>query len=745
MAAKSASKLKLSGNKKPLDTKAKIKAAEKAQEKTAKPAKAKPLKKPRKIVVEGANKKVVQAKKEKAAKLALKDHNGERFSATSTASKTASAKAAASAKADGALKDKATAASEDAKALDAAIAAADKRAVKGRKGKEPKAGKKVKLTPLEKYQAKQNKKMAKEAAKQAKELGKFKKDQGKLREQIALKRGKRSVRFKVLITILIVIVALIIIAAGLFALMYFRLPGAGVLNKVAPSVVSKVESLRPTVAATVDGQPIYEQDVSDYIQNYRTIMNEQYGSASQYASSSSGSTSTADYTTQSGFDSLLTSRKFDHTSYRSYIIKSVFVPFILTDEWASSLGLQSSQADAQKTFDDMRSSAGYDSKPADWTSLLQAHGYPNDAYFCRVLLQASEAQKIGATLAPFDPTAYGEPKKTDSDAGATVPTAESAASDYVNDFRTYVKDNIKSYCKTNKIAKKVYDPSQKYDYKKVPEVILKGDGTAPGMIAGWQNQETADSDVLSNGTDQIKTLTVGQKAAYYYQLYQRQDNDAAGIIINPMPTGLPYGEPTIYDANGLALDSSGKVTFTDEKKGLEMAKKDGLTWQDTKVGTGAELKLGQYAETLYILKLDDGTLVQANTTDSKTLEKGQPEMYMQTGTAGTVVEGWKWGLIGMKVGGIRELTVPSVLGYGSAGNGTQVPPNATLHFTVTLQKVSDKDLQPATKTSSTSSSSASTAKDSSKSSSKSSSKATESKSKTSSTKDDSKKSSGSKK
>jgi peptidylprolyl isomerase len=51
---------------------------------------------------------------------------------------------------------------------------------------------------------------------------------------------------------------------------------------------------------------------------------------------------------------------------------------------------------------------------------------------------------------------------------------------------------------------------------------------------------------------------------------------------------------------------------------------------------------------------------------------------------GEVIEGWERGLIGMRVGGRRELVVPASLAYGKKGSPPTIPPNSTLVFVVDL-------------------------------------------------------------
>lgn len=56
--------------------------------------------------------------------------------------------------------------------------------------------------------------------------------------------------------------------------------------------------------------------------------------------------------------------------------------------------------------------------------------------------------------------------------------------------------------------------------------------------------------------------------------------------------------------------------------------------------------------------------------------------------AGRVILGWERGVLGMKEGGKRKLTIPPELGYGASGSGRVIPPDATLIFEIELLHVS---------------------------------------------------------
>jgi peptidylprolyl isomerase len=100
---------------------------------------------------------------------------------------------------------------------------------------------------------------------------------------------------------------------------------------------------------------------------------------------------------------------------------------------------------------------------------------------------------------------------------------------------------------------------------------------------------------------------------------------------------------------------------------------------DLVVGTGAEAKAGDTVTVQYVgVNYADGKQFDAS------WDRGQPFSF-QLG-AGSVIEGWDQGVVGMKVGGRRELIIPPSLGYGAQGNGS-VAPNETLIFVVDLLSV----------------------------------------------------------
>jgi FKBP-type peptidyl-prolyl cis-trans isomerase len=105
----------------------------------------------------------------------------------------------------------------------------------------------------------------------------------------------------------------------------------------------------------------------------------------------------------------------------------------------------------------------------------------------------------------------------------------------------------------------------------------------------------------------------------------------------------------------------------------------GLEYWDIKVGTGAVAQSGMHIKVDYT-----GWLTNGKKFDSS-VGTGHPFSLMLG--AGQVIKGWDEGIVGMKVGGKRQLRIPPDLAYGASGYTTLIPPNSTLIFDVRLVDV----------------------------------------------------------
>jgi FKBP-type peptidyl-prolyl cis-trans isomerase FkpA len=132
-------------------------------------------------------------------------------------------------------------------------------------------------------------------------------------------------------------------------------------------------------------------------------------------------------------------------------------------------------------------------------------------------------------------------------------------------------------------------------------------------------------------------------------------------------------------ALGMSLGGCDKKDEPPPGPPREAPKKDEFKTEDVKVGTGAEAKDGSTVKVHYV-----GTLKSGERFDSSR-DRGEPFEF--TIGKGGVILGWEKGVAGMKVGGLRKLTIPSELGYGSAGQPPKIPAYATLLFEIELLEV----------------------------------------------------------
>jgi FKBP-type peptidyl-prolyl cis-trans isomerase len=119
-----------------------------------------------------------------------------------------------------------------------------------------------------------------------------------------------------------------------------------------------------------------------------------------------------------------------------------------------------------------------------------------------------------------------------------------------------------------------------------------------------------------------------------------------------------------------------------ERAAVEAPKE--LVREDLKVGDGAEAKTGDRVRVHYT-----GRLLKTNFKFDSSLDKGEPFEF--TLGEGGVIKGWDQGVVGMKVGGKRKLTIPSDLGYGKDGSPPKIPADAPLVFEVELLAILPAD------------------------------------------------------
>lgn len=138
--------------------------------------------------------------------------------------------------------------------------------------------------------------------------------------------------------------------------------------------------------------------------------------------------------------------------------------------------------------------------------------------------------------------------------------------------------------------------------------------------------------------------------------------------LDPYPTYPPGSElPTIENLPISTVTSQPTVTAS------------GLQIYDEQVGTGDVVQAGGIAYINYTQWVKGG-----NECDRTRVG---PVRYRLV--KGQAIDGLIEGIDGMKVGGKRQLIIPPALGYGAAGSGNVIPPNATLVYDIELTSVSN--------------------------------------------------------
>jgi peptidylprolyl isomerase len=188
-----------------------------------------------------------------------------------------------------------------------------------------------------------------------------------------------------------------------------------------------------------------------------------------------------------------------------------------------------------------------------------------------------------------------------------------------------------------------------------PVVFPAGRGQ---VIPGW------DEGVLSMQVGGQRQLVIPSELAFGDQGSSGMIPPNATLIIeltlNSISPGSPAAPTEVDPADYTTTDS-------------------GLEYYDLKIGDGPSPEAGQEVTVQYTGWLTDGTKFDSS------IDRGQP-LTFPVGM-GQVIPGWDEGVMSMKVGGQRQLVIPSDLGYGPDGYSGVIPPNATLIFEVELVDV----------------------------------------------------------
>ena len=152
---------------------------------------------------------------------------------------------------------------------------------------------------------------------------------------------------------------------------------------------------------------------------------------------------------------------------------------------------------------------------------------------------------------------------------------------------------------------------------------------------------------------------------------------AAPSTEEQLPPAEDAAQPKVADATNVIKKSESPLIK--QAKTSNIMNQDGVQVEILKEGTGEGAKTGQTVVVHYTGMFTDGKVFDSS------IPRGQP--FPVTLGSGMVIAGWEKGLVGMKVGEKRRLTIPPELGYGAAGAGGVIPPNATLVFDVELLKI----------------------------------------------------------
>ena len=188
-----------------------------------------------------------------------------------------------------------------------------------------------------------------------------------------------------------------------------------------------------------------------------------------------------------------------------------------------------------------------------------------------------------------------------------------------------------------------------------------GDAQSAKADDSLQKAAAASDDKATNKIDKDPSSTEGKEKSILSSLVFRLA--VLGIVTVVVLLLVFFSKPK-EKQDSAAMDPTMEGT-------MDQAQVDIL---DLTLGQGTVLESGMTVTIHYKGSLEDGTVFDSS------YDRGSPFSFV-LGT-GKVIPGWEQGLLGMKVGGKRKLTIPPSLAYGDMGYPPSIPSNATLVFEV---------------------------------------------------------------
>lgn len=415
------------------------------------------------------------------------------------------------------------------------------------------------------------------------------------------------------------------------------------------------------VAATVNGTEISEQEITEVIEATRARV-EGYSDPATWAQA----LATSGYTPE---------------TLRESVIETKAKELVITQE-AEAQGYTVDDASIDEQIEQTKTTVGGDE--TTWLETLQQFGYQDEQAYRDFLVVTSYTNQLyeDYTVEP-----------TDDELREFIAQNPSAVEGWnlADTVAAGTAEEVPAEGTATEEAPAAEVPAEEVPTETGDEAALADEAATEAEVAAEETpaftaEQVTLSDIPTDILDQYKELWDVNNKGTKFSEWTEELYENADIVINDMPADVPYNvDMSLAESTSEEEDTAEEEQPASDSRSSEeaiaSALAEGLVIEDVVVGEGAEALDGSTVSVLYTGTLEDGTVF-----DSSEKRNNTP-LSFTLGT-GKVIKGWDAGVVGMKVGGKRILTIPASLAYGETGS-TNVPANATLIFEVELVEVQE--------------------------------------------------------